>query len=247
MTVSQLNGQGKLRHLITLADLPRAEIEAILARAQEYLTPIGQPPPRDTILRGHTVAHLFELLVPAERDALCARAVFACIGATTADALAGALRGRPARVCTAALQTTAALVDALEREFSEAANYYGKAELILKQVAKSLSEDLSARFLSDRRRKVFSEDLARFRKESVGRASEAAVDARPAPVGSEVGSLAVHDFVHVALGVHVIDNADLTALSEAAAERSRWEFLVTVAPIRFRYGTGSPVNPVAVF
>jgi aspartate carbamoyltransferase catalytic subunit len=59
MTISQLNGQGKLRHLITLADLPRAEIEAIVARAQEYLTPLGQPPPRDAILRGHTVANLF--------------------------------------------------------------------------------------------------------------------------------------------------------------------------------------------
>ncbi|HSG64590.1 MAG TPA: aspartate carbamoyltransferase catalytic subunit [Gammaproteobacteria bacterium] len=59
MTISQLNGQGKLRHLITLADLPRTEIESIIARAREYLTPIGQPPPRDTILRGHTVANLF--------------------------------------------------------------------------------------------------------------------------------------------------------------------------------------------
>lgn len=59
MTVAQLNGQGKLRHLITLADLPRAEIEAIIDRAQAYLTPMGQPPPRDTILQGHTVANLF--------------------------------------------------------------------------------------------------------------------------------------------------------------------------------------------
>ena len=25
------------------------------------------------------------------------------------------------------------------------------------------------------------------------------------------------------------------------------EFLLTLAPIRFRYGTGSPVDPVAVF
>lgn len=59
MTVSQLNDQGQLRHLITLAELPRSEIEAILERARTYLTPIGQPPPRDTILRGHTVANLF--------------------------------------------------------------------------------------------------------------------------------------------------------------------------------------------
>jgi kynurenine formamidase len=78
-------------------------------------------------------------------------------------------------------------------------------------------------------------------------ASEAAVDARPAPEGGEIGNLAVHDFVQVVLGVHVFDNTDLTALSAAAASRKRWEFLLTVAPIRFRYGTGSPVNPIALF
>jgi len=66
-----------------------------------------------------TVAHLFELLSPAEQQALCARAVFACIGPTTAEALADALGGRPARVCTATLQTTIALVDALEGALAE--------------------------------------------------------------------------------------------------------------------------------
>jgi len=59
MSVEQINSQGQLRHLITLADLSRAQIEAIIERASRYLTPIGQPPPRDTILRGHTVANLF--------------------------------------------------------------------------------------------------------------------------------------------------------------------------------------------
>jgi uroporphyrinogen-III synthase len=66
-----------------------------------------------------TVAHLFGLLAPEALEALCAHAVFACIGSTTADALAIALGGRPARVCTAALQTASALVDALERELEE--------------------------------------------------------------------------------------------------------------------------------
>ena len=65
-----------------------------------------------------TVAHLFALLSREEQEALCARAVFACIGPTTADALATALGGRAARVCTAPLQTSSALVDALERKFA---------------------------------------------------------------------------------------------------------------------------------
>jgi kynurenine formamidase len=78
-------------------------------------------------------------------------------------------------------------------------------------------------------------------------ATEGAVDARPAPAGSEVSNLAVHDFVQIVMGVHVFDNCDLTALSEAAQTRRRWEFLLTAAPLRFRYGTGSPLNPIAMF
>jgi aspartate carbamoyltransferase catalytic subunit len=59
MSVAQINSQGQLRHLITLADLPRPVVERIMARAETYLTPQGQPPPRDPILEGHTVANLF--------------------------------------------------------------------------------------------------------------------------------------------------------------------------------------------
>jgi uroporphyrinogen-III synthase len=66
-----------------------------------------------------TVEHLFALLSSAEQAVLCERAVFACIGPSTAEALRAALAGRKARTCTSPLQTNAALVDALEREFSE--------------------------------------------------------------------------------------------------------------------------------
>ena len=52
------NGAG-LRHLITLRDLDRAGIERILERSQRYVAAPGQPPPRDTSLRGRTVANLF--------------------------------------------------------------------------------------------------------------------------------------------------------------------------------------------
>jgi hypothetical protein len=45
----------------------------------------------------------------------------------------------------------------------------------------------------------------------------------------------------------MFDNCDLEALSEAAAQRDRWEFLLTVAPIPIPGGTGSPVNPIATF
>ncbi|MEE8237260.1 MAG: aspartate carbamoyltransferase catalytic subunit [Gammaproteobacteria bacterium] len=59
MTVEQINEQGQLRHLLTLADLERSEIEKIIDCATGYLTPVGQPAPHDTILQGQTVANLF--------------------------------------------------------------------------------------------------------------------------------------------------------------------------------------------
>ena len=51
----------------------------------------------------------------------------------------------------------------------------------------------------------------------------------------------------VAMGLWLIDNANLEDLARACGERGRWEFLLTVAPLRLRNVTGSPVNPIAVF
>ena len=58
---------------------------------------------------------------------------------------------------------------------------------------------------------------------------------------------AAHDFSLIYLGVHLIDNCDLEALSEATAARKRWDFMLTMAPIPVVGGTGSPINPIATF
>ena len=68
----------------------------------------------------------------------------------------------------------------------------------------------------------------------------------PQPPG-DLPRLAVHDFVLTILGVHLIDRADFEALAEAAAARKRWEFMLTIAPLPIPNGTGSPVNPIAMF
>ena len=68
----------------------------------------------------------------------------------------------------------------------------------------------------------------------------------PQPPG-DLPRTALHNFVLTILGVHIIDRADFDALSEAAAARNRWEFMLTVAPLPIPKGTGSPVNPVAMF
>ena len=68
----------------------------------------------------------------------------------------------------------------------------------------------------------------------------------PQPPG-DLPRLAVHDFVLTILGVHLLDRADFEALSQAAASRNRWEFMLSVAPLAIPKGTGSPVNPIAIF
>ena len=54
-------------------------------------------------------------------------------------------------------------------------------------------------------------------------------------------------FALTILGIQVLDRADFQALSEAAAARGRWEFMLTIAPLPIPNGTGSPVNPIAMF
>ena len=48
-------------------------------------------------------------------------------------------------------------------------------------------------------------------------------------------------------GASEFDNANLEDLARACAERGRWEFLLTIAPLRLKNVTGSPVNPIALF
>lgn len=58
---------------------------------------------------------------------------------------------------------------------------------------------------------------------------------------------AVHVVGLVAMGLWLVDNANLEELAEACAARGRWEFMLTVAPLRLAGATGSPVNPIALF
>ncbi|MFN8534968.1 MAG: cyclase family protein [Dehalococcoidia bacterium] len=59
--------------------------------------------------------------------------------------------------------------------------------------------------------------------------------------------LPIHIVGIAAIGLHLLDNADLEALGGACAERGRWEFQLTIAPLILERGTASPVNPIALF
>ncbi len=57
----------------------------------------------------------------------------------------------------------------------------------------------------------------------------------------------IHRFAIVSRGMNLLDNLGLDAAAETAARLNRWEFMLVVAPLRVPGGTGSPVNPVAIF
>jgi kynurenine formamidase len=75
--------------------------------------------------------------------------------------------------------------------------------------------------------------------------SDVVQDVRPSRV--EGVNQPVHQLALMALGMPLIDNSDLDALSEAAASRRRWTYLLTINPLRVPGATGGPVNPIATF
>jgi kynurenine formamidase len=75
--------------------------------------------------------------------------------------------------------------------------------------------------------------------------SDVVQDVRPSQV--EGVNQPIHQMALMAMGMPLIDNADLEALSEAAAQRRRWTYLLTINPLRLPGATGGPVNPIATF
>ena len=70
-------------------------------------------------------------------------------------------------------------------------------------------------------------------------------DIRPSAYGDMVSPL--HTVSLVSMGMWLIDNCNLEDLAEACQERNRWEFMLSIGPLRLLNVTGSPVNPIAVF
>jgi kynurenine formamidase len=59
--------------------------------------------------------------------------------------------------------------------------------------------------------------------------------------------LPLHALALVALGVDIFDNLDFERVAETARRLNRYEFMFSAAPLRIEKGTGSPVNPLAIF
>jgi kynurenine formamidase len=76
---------------------------------------------------------------------------------------------------------------------------------------------------------------------------DGANDTFPAPDEYEEVGLPnpIHVISLVVMGLWLIDNCALEELSATCARLGRWEFLLSVSPMRLLGGTGSPVNPIA--
>jgi kynurenine formamidase len=74
-------------------------------------------------------------------------------------------------------------------------------------------------------------------------------DADNDPIPSQVDGVShpIHVLGMVAMGMPFLDNLNLEDLSAACAAENRWEFQCVLAPLRLERGTGSPLNPIAIF
>ena len=75
--------------------------------------------------------------------------------------------------------------------------------------------------------------------------SDAAQDVVPSMV--EGVALPVHTLLLTGMGINLLDNQDLESLSATAARLKRWSFMLTIAPLAVKGGTGSPANVIATF
>ena len=66
------------------------------------------------------------------------------------------------------------------------------------------------------------------------------------PSGYERVRMPLHSVGMVAMGLPLLDNMSVEPLAAACREEGHHDFLLTVAPLRIRGGTGSPANPIAL-
>jgi len=57
----------------------------------------------------------------------------------------------------------------------------------------------------------------------------------------------VHQVGIVGLGLWILDNAWLDDLAAECRKRDKWEFMISILPLKLPSVTGSPVNPVVIF
>jgi kynurenine formamidase len=67
------------------------------------------------------------------------------------------------------------------------------------------------------------------------------------PYPSERFPSAMHMIALASMGLPILDWPALTTLAETCSRESRWDFLLTTAPMRLPGGTSAPINPLCLF
>ena len=68
-----------------------------------------------------------------------------------------------------------------------------------------------------------------------------------APSSTEGVAFPIHVLTITAMGIHLLDYLQFEDLRSICEQKGRWEFLFMAAPLRIVGGTGSPLNPIAIF
>jgi kynurenine formamidase len=68
-----------------------------------------------------------------------------------------------------------------------------------------------------------------------------------APSTTEGVGFPIHVLALNAMGIHLLDYLQFEDLVRRCEAEKRWEFLFVGAPLRIARGTGSPMNPIAIF
>jgi kynurenine formamidase len=68
-----------------------------------------------------------------------------------------------------------------------------------------------------------------------------------APSAVEDVDFPVHVLAVNAMGLHLMDWLQFDDLVAVCEELNRWSFFCVIAPLRLSAGTGSPINPIAIF
>jgi kynurenine formamidase len=89
----------------------------------------------------------------------------------------------------------------------------------------------AARFLAERRIAALGSDA----------------NSDTAPSATEGIAFPIHTLTLNAMGVHLLDYLQLEDLVGVCEREERWEFLFVGVPLRIVGGTGSPLNPLAIF
>ena len=75
--------------------------------------------------------------------------------------------------------------------------------------------------------------------------SDAAHDAIPSAV--EGVDSPIHVLAIVAMGMPLADQCNLEDVAQEVQRFHRYTFLLTIAPVRIKGGTGALINPIATF